>query len=43
MRKVYDCSAVFLKDANRIFVIITVTAYCIGVLSLVRASSILGE
>ena len=43
MRKVYDCSAVFLKDANRIFVIITVTAYCIGVLNLVRASSILGE
>ena len=37
VRKLYDFAAVFLKDANRFFTIITMASYFIGVFYLVRA------
>jgi len=36
VRKIYDCAAIFLKDANRFFTIITMLSYFIGVFYLVR-------
>jgi hypothetical protein len=36
VRKIYDCAAIFLKDANRFFTIITMVSYFIGVFYLVR-------
>jgi hypothetical protein len=37
VRKLWDFAAIFLKDANRIFTIITMASYFIGVMYLVRA------
>lgn len=37
VRKLWDFAAIFLKDANRIFTIITMASYLIGVMYLVRA------
>ena len=37
VRKLWDFAAILLKDANRIFTVITMASYLIGVLYLVRA------
>ena len=37
VRKLWDFAAILLKDANRIFTIITMASYFIGVMYLVRA------
>ena len=36
VRKIYDCAAIFLKDANRFFTIITMVSYFVGVFCFVR-------
>ena len=36
VRKIYDCAAIFLKDANRFFTIITMVSYFVGVFIFVR-------
>ena len=36
VRKIYDCAAIFLKDANRFFTIITMVSYFVGVFYFVR-------